>query len=112
MIRDSLQAGIERIYIKKQRFVGKMKRSRERCIFHRETFRRYVMSMFQPFISCERFFFIPFLPILFPTLQQPWIHQHVLSTSGDFSVILLLFGEISACREQRKGSVAEKERIA
>ncbi len=30
------------------------------------------MIMFQPFISCERFFFIPFLPILFPTLQQPW----------------------------------------
>jgi hypothetical protein len=33
------------------------------------------MSMFQPFISCERFFFIPVLPILFPTLQQPWANK-------------------------------------
>ncbi len=28
--------------------------------------------MFQPFLSCERFFFIPTLLILFPTMQHPW----------------------------------------
>jgi len=29
------------------------------------------MIMFQPFISCERSFFIPTLLVLFPTLQHP-----------------------------------------
>ena len=51
MIRDGLQAGIERISIKKQRFVGKMKRSRERCIFHGETFVCYVEFGKFPLIS-------------------------------------------------------------
>src|SRR5437588_12247036 len=60
MIRNGLQAGIEGISIKKQGFIGKMKRKGECCIFHGETFLGYGMILFQPFISCERFFLFPF----------------------------------------------------
>jgi hypothetical protein len=71
MIRDRLQAGIEGISIKKQRFVGKRKRKGECCIFHGETFLGYAMIMFQPFISRERFFLFPFFPFYSRLCNSP-----------------------------------------
>src|SRR5947209_18988433 len=55
-----------------------MKRSRERCIFHGETFRRYGMIMFQPFILCERFFLFPFFQATALVLNLTLIGRNAL----------------------------------